>query len=149
MNTNWQEIIDELTPASCTFAGAVSESDISAFEHKLGLALPEDYRSFVSKFGCGSIGPIEIFGLGVNPTGIPSLVWFLNDLEKLGLTPVEAVLPVSPLGDGTYAAILTAPKGAFGRGAVIRWTPGITGTSIEALGSSFSTYLKEAVASSL
>jgi hypothetical protein len=146
MTTNWQGIIDELTPVSCTFAGAVSESDIRAFENERGLTLPEDYRSFVNEFGCGSIGPIEIFGLGVRPTGIPSLIWVLNDLETLGLAPSDSILPVSPLGDGTYAAILTKPKGAFIRGAVIRWTPGSSATSLEVLGSSFSTYLKEAVA---
>ena len=144
-NTNFKAIINELEPAACTLVGSVAEDEIKAFESERGMNLPEDYRSFVREFGCGSIGAIEIFGLGVKPTGIPSLIWVLNDLRRLGLTPPVWVLPVTPLGDGTYAAILTTPRGAFAQGTVIRWTPGSLATKLDALGSSFSAYLKAEV----
>jgi len=147
--TNWQAIINKLEPTACTFVGSVAEDDIKAFESERGMNLPEDYRSFVREFGCGSIGSIEILGLGVKATGIPSLIWALNDLGRLGLAPPASVLPVSPLGDGTYAAILTTPKGAFAQGTVIRWTPGSSSTKVDVLGSSFSSYLKEVVAGCL
>lgn len=150
MNTKdeWQDIFSSFDPSSCQLAGGVAEDEIESFEADTGYVLPEDYRSFVQQYGCGSIGSTEILGLGVKPTGIPSLAWLLRELDKLGLTPPVGVLPVSPLGDGTYAAILAKPKGAFAQGTIIRWTPGSSERRVDVLGSSFAAYLKEAVSKS-
>jgi len=140
-NSNWLEDITIQKTLKCRFAGAVQEKDIVTFEKAYGITLPADYRAFVQKFGCGSIGHIEILGLGVEPVGMPSLPWLLKDLKSLGTMPPVEILPVSPLGDGTYAAVLCKPKSAFSEGTVVRWTPNSKSSRVEVLGSSFSSYL--------
>jgi len=139
--SDWLDDIQEQQQLKYRFAGKVEEREIETFEKEYGLTLPADYRAFIQRLGCGSIGHFEIFGLGVKPVGIPSLPWLLNDLKALDVMPPAEILPVSPLGDGTYAAVLHKPKGAFCKGTVVRWTPNSKSARLEVLGSSFSSYL--------
>ena len=48
---------------SGNWRGSVSDEQISALELVLGVKLPDDYRYFIQKLGCGSINGIEIAGI--------------------------------------------------------------------------------------
>lgn len=137
-----EAVLMGLPAAAKCLHGKVSDQTVADFERQLGLSLPAEYRLFVSKFGCGSIGSLEIFGLGAAPTGIPSLPWFLAQLLKRGVPLPDSVLPFSPLGDGTYAALLCRPEGPFAAGTVMRWTPGVANQRApEVLASGFAAYM--------
>lgn len=62
-------------PNLADFVGEVPESDVLCAEQELNIVLPKDYKKFLTKYGCGNFGSEEIFGVGVKPIGIPSVIW--------------------------------------------------------------------------
>ncbi len=44
-------------------------------EKELNVLLPNDYREFLLRFGCGNLGSQEVYGVGIKPVGIPSVIW--------------------------------------------------------------------------
>ena len=122
------------------FSGAVSEEEVVAAEQGLQLGFPADYREFLLRWGCGNIDSVEIFGLGVEPVGVPSVIWLTTRLrDKYGLP--DHVGPIEDLGDGAYAVLTTLQSEyyAYTSGVVALWTPNAEG--LQKLATSFTDYL--------
>jgi hypothetical protein len=66
MNKN--EIIKQITRVGEYFdaVGKVSETAIHQIEKELDVTLPESYKWYVRNYGHGSIGGVEIYGVGLN-----------------------------------------------------------------------------------
>ncbi len=103
--------------------GPVSDEIVTAAEESLGVVFPPEYRAFLLKYGSGVVGVHEIYGLGGNPTSVPSLLWLVNDLSKSGLKRPTQVVPFYAEGDGDYSAILAAPLAGQRTGSIVYWSP--------------------------
>jgi hypothetical protein len=103
--------------------GPVDEATIVAAEEALGVPMPAQYRSFLLRYGSGTVGQHEIYGLGGSTNGVPNLLWLVEDLRKLGLKRPTQVIPFHAEGDGDYSAILAAPLSGQPTGVVVYWSP--------------------------
>lgn len=101
------------------FVGPIPESEIKVFEDNRGIVTPPPYRDFLRDFGCGNIGPFEIYGLGIKPIGVPSLPWLLNRFETTGIQVPKEILPFHDIGDGHYACIVCKPFQRFQTGDIL------------------------------
>ena len=83
------------------FVGVVSDHEINRAEQDLGVRFPDEYRTFLKKYGCGSLGAEEIFGVGVRPVGIPSAVWATLEQRnaELDFPPSYVVIYNAGLGE--------------------------------------------------
>jgi antitoxin YobK len=115
------EFLNRLTssPLPKAFKGNVSESEIQELETFLGYGLPSDYREFLRNFGCGNCGSLEIYGVGIPPEGVPSLLWLLEQMSNEGFDKSRGILPVVAQGDGSYAALVCKPLSDLQVGAVV------------------------------
>lgn len=105
------------------WTGPVDEREVVAAEEYLGVPLPSAYRSFLLRYGSGSVGSHEIYGLGCPRTGVPNLLWLVDDLRDLGLQRRPQLIPFYAEGDGAYSAVLAAPLSGHPPGAVVYWSP--------------------------
>lgn len=110
-------------PSKARFAGPVSEREVAAAEATLGVHFPDDYRGFLLTHGCGNIGPIEVLGLGVPDTAVPSLLYVVRSLAGEGFATTPTLLPFSPIGDGSWSALVTGPLRDLEPGTVVTWDP--------------------------
>jgi hypothetical protein len=55
--------IEDAKDVSKSFVGAASDDDIAEYELRLGIIIDPEYRLFLSKFGAGSFGFLEIQGI--------------------------------------------------------------------------------------
>lgn len=101
-----------------------SSIDISRFEETYLFKLPNDYKSFLSNLGCGSIGSTEIFGLGCPDTGIPSIVYVLKNIESQNLMLPKGFLPISIGNDGYYICLVTEEFKTYKIDNVVACKPG-------------------------
>lgn len=121
------------SPLQKTFKGNVSESEIRELEAFLGYDLPRDYREFLANFGCGNFGALEIYGVGIPPEGVPSLVWLLEQFRNEGIDLSQGLLPVVAQGDGSYAALVCRPLSELQVGTVVLYDATIEGDSKQLL----------------
>ncbi len=103
--------------------GPVDDAVVMAAEEELGVPVPSSYRDFLLKYGSGIVGHLEIYGLGGPRTGVPSVLWLVDDLRESGLSRPTQVIPFHAEGDGDYSAILAAPLSGQPTGAVVYWSP--------------------------
>ncbi|WP_201714653.1 SMI1/KNR4 family protein [Rossellomorea arthrocnemi] len=75
------ELIEEYED-DCDLLGTVSEEEVRKAENRLGLVFPDSFRLFVLKYGLGDIFSEEIYGVGIEPSGIPSTIWITELLRK-------------------------------------------------------------------
>ncbi|HUP27483.1 MAG TPA: SMI1/KNR4 family protein, partial [Chloroflexia bacterium] len=61
-------IIDSF-PEKVQLAGAVPFEEVWVAEGHLDVTFPDSYREFLQRYGAGSIGDREVYGLGVPTTG--------------------------------------------------------------------------------
>lgn len=104
------------------FFGNVDETIVRKVEEKLELTFPPQYRKFITEYGCGNIGPIEIFGLGPEEESVPNLEWVIKDLRQTRNLP-EYLIPIENIGDGSYAVLSSqyASENEVGEGDVLEW----------------------------
>jgi hypothetical protein len=57
------QLINEAKDVSRTFVGPVNDEQIAEFEKQLGIETDPGYRLFLSNFGAGSFGFLEIMGI--------------------------------------------------------------------------------------
>ncbi len=103
--------------------GPVDEAVVLAAEERLGLPFPAQYRRFVLEYGSGIVGSHEIYGFGGPEVCVPSLIWLVDDLQRVGLKRPAQLLPFHAEGDGAYSAVLAAPLAGYPTGAVVYWSP--------------------------
>lgn len=109
----------ETSTMSKRWFGKVGEEAVKAFETRLDFTLPDQYRAFVKRFGCGNFGAIELFGLGVPDDGIPHAGFVLRQLRSLGASLIEHTLPVAVSPHGEYFHVLCKSWGDFPAGCII------------------------------
>ncbi|MTI83275.1 MAG: SMI1/KNR4 family protein [Firmicutes bacterium] len=138
-----KKLIEEKRDQSYFF-GPVEEKIIKKVEEKLELTFPEDYREFLKEYGCGNIGPIEIFGLGPNIESVPNVEWMIRHLRKTRSLP-NYLIPIENLGDGFYAALTSVNSSDQGvmAGVVLQWNSRMNDP--RRIASSFADYLQERV----
>jgi len=110
-------------PRPARWLGAVSEDTLQTTETTLGITIPPTYRSFLDTYGGGSIGHIEVLGLGIPATGHPSLLFAVRDLEARGFPTCPVLLPVSPIGDGSWVALILQGTSDHPVGSAVIWDP--------------------------
>lgn len=123
--------------------GPVTEEQLLAAEAKIGATLPRDYRTFVAEHGAATSGSTEIYGL-TRADRLPNVLWCIHTLAADGFLTVPVLLPISPVGDGSYVALLLRPTGALPAGAAVYWDPDRRGAvdGIQGLAASdFATWL--------
>jgi hypothetical protein len=128
------------------YASPAPEADILAAEAEIGARLPAAYRAFLAEHGAAVIGSTEVYGLGVPPTGVPHVVWNMRTLANDGFPSAPVLLPISPVGDGSYAAILLRTVGENSAGTVVYWDPDAAGAAAgigEVAAVDFETWLAE------
>lgn len=141
--SQWDKLVNAIEDSEydADFEGAVSEEEVQEAEKELGIRIPEQYRKFLLNYGCGDIEGIQIYGLGVEPDGAPSLLWLIDDLKKNFPLP-ETILPFSESGDGSYAAVVVEDFDEFETGNVIYWDPIHLGPdTFEVAAESFAEYI--------
>lgn len=128
------------------YVGPASEADITAAEAEIGAPLPAAYRAFLAEHGAAVIGSTEVYGLGVPPTGVPHVLWRVRTLARDGFPSTPVLLPISPVGDGSYAALLLRAAGTIPAGTVVYWDPDAAGAAAGIRGiaaPNFETWLAE------
>jgi len=63
-----------LTSMSFDQAGPVSSAAIRSHEQNLKLKFGPDYKRFLSKYGCVSVGPNELYGVCGDNASVPSAI---------------------------------------------------------------------------
>ena len=128
------------------FAGPRDEQVVAEAEAVLGVRFPPSYRTFVLRFGAGSIGAHEFYGV-INTRfsgGVPDGVW-LTLSDRAG--PSELPRTMIAIGDdgmgGTY--VLDTAKAL--EPPVEVWNGGASrpGEPLEQLAPNFATFLLDAV----
>lgn len=123
METKMLDAIIESTAQAAFFAGPVEEAELIQAEERLGQRFPGEYRAFLSSRGCGSIGSLELLGLGIPEKGVPNLMFVVCQLETAGFRVSPDILPVSPIGDGSYIAVVANSLGEYEPGQMVVWNP--------------------------
>jgi hypothetical protein len=89
------------------FVGPRSEALIRQAEAALGGALPAIYRDFVARFGAGSFGASEVYGITSSDfeiSSVPNGIWLTLMQRKAGVLPSH-LLVVGATGDGAFHCI--------------------------------------------
>lgn len=93
------------------FYGPVEEGKIIQAEEQLKICFPEDYRSFLKKYGAGFLGSFEIYGIipNLERKSIPNGIWLTEDLREKDQMP-ESYVAIGFDGFGNYYCIDTQKK---------------------------------------
>lgn len=108
------------------FDGPKPDELISKAENALGLPFPPTYKSFLKKYGCGSIAGKEFYGVihsDFEASGIPDAIWLTLNQRRLYQLPVGIVLIYST-GDGLYYALNSCQVNSDGEYSIVEWNPG-------------------------
>jgi hypothetical protein len=107
--------------ADAEFFGPVSDGQILAASRSIGLPFPEQYREFLSRLGCGSVGSESFIGLG-GPQDL-DVTWVCEALRansrQKPLPP--SLIPLRADGFGNYDAIDTAQRTAEDEFRIVEW----------------------------
>jgi hypothetical protein len=69
-------LLIESRPDYSHFVGARTEAVVGADETALGVQFPPAYRAFVLRYGAGSFGSLEVYGVIAGAgQGLPDVVW--------------------------------------------------------------------------
>ena len=87
--------------------GPIPDQVVARAESKLGCAFPPEYRDFLLRFGCGSFGSFEVYGIvgsDIEVACVPNGVWLTQDEQNNGCIPTDKIILAS-LGNGEYYTI--------------------------------------------
>ncbi|MGA4722181.1 SMI1/KNR4 family protein [Fictibacillus nanhaiensis] len=84
------------------FIGEIEEEMIVAAETDLKVIFPKSYRFFLKRYGAGDIFGEEIFGLGLEESGIPSMPWITKKLREEEGLPNSLICVYSTGYDNEY-----------------------------------------------
>ena len=138
MNNN--KLMTEISMSSKPqfWAGGVAEKTVLEAEARLKLSFPADYIEFLKTFGAGSLGSLEIYGLGCPATGVPNVEFVIKALDESGTTLPDGLIPVALEDNGGYACLVCKKSSIGPLGCVVDFS----GESLEVIGSSFTEYLE-------
>lgn len=105
------------------FVGPVPFEEIWVAEGSLGVRFPDSYREFIQRYGAGSFGGVEIFGLGVPDTGLPNVVWATEAIRAADdFFPGDLVV-IQDSGQGDLLCLATARMTDENECPVVQWIP--------------------------
>ena len=99
-----EELIEQNEELS-DFVGACPSELIEKAEHKLGVKFPDSYREFLLRYGAGSFGSEEIYGVikdDFDNSGIPDAVWYTLKQRKEVELPEDLIIIYSTGGEGMF-----------------------------------------------
>ncbi len=127
--------------------GEIPIEAIDKIEGVLGVRFPEDYRSFLNRYGAITIGEVCIYGISSPVDREPSIVWALDALWKVSPEIPKNLIPIQDLGESKGIACLQCQKSQSptSDASVVLWKfdskPGPQ--SIVTLEHDFATYLSQ------
>lgn len=95
------EIIED-HPDDADFIGEIKEHMINSAEAALNVNFPISYRLFLEKYGLGDIFGEEIYGLGIEENGVPSMTWITKHFRQEEGLPNHLVCFYFTGYDGVY-----------------------------------------------
>ncbi|WP_051827287.1 SMI1/KNR4 family protein [Metabacillus indicus] len=104
MTINRALAIIEANLEEADFVGEIDDQIIRDAESKLGIKLPESYKVFLKKYGLGDIFGEEIYGLGTDDTGVPSMIWITEEFRRTENLP-HSLICVYFADDGEYLCL--------------------------------------------
>lgn len=103
--------------------GPVDTSVIEGVEAELKVDFPLEYRQFIERYGRGIIGSTEIYGLGGDESSRFNVLNVIRNMESLSIKRPPILIPISPIGNGDYSAILAEVHEDLAQGTVVFWSP--------------------------
>lgn len=116
------EIIDA-NPELADFVGPAPFEEVWVAEGQLEVTFPQSYREFLQRYGAGSFGGRQVYGLGVPDTGLPSVVYATQALrESDDFFPGDLVV-VEDTGEGDLLCLATSRMNEENECPVVQWIP--------------------------
>jgi antitoxin YobK len=116
-------------------------------EQALGVIFPPSYRQFLTDFGSGGFGSLEVYGiLGADfkNSGIPDGIWYtLKKRQDHNVELARKYVIIEHGGDGTCVAIDTSRRDIDGECPLVRI--GLDGEPVEPVSDSFGSWLLDEV----
>lgn len=72
--------------------------EIADIERRMGVILPDKYKTFMTRYGGGMFGFLDLLPVAANPEGHDDDVWTVNSREF----PDRSFVAVAPVGTGDY-----------------------------------------------
>ncbi|MEW8475275.1 MAG: SMI1/KNR4 family protein [Candidatus Thiodiazotropha endolucinida] len=129
------EKIEDAKDVNRSFAGPASDDDIAEYEEQLGIKVDPEYRLFLSKYGAGSFGFLEIQGIVPKEKRIESdprdSTYNTQRLRYNLESPMgSALYVIGTIGDGCEWVLRSGDEGE-GQSPVYSWDMGIDYSSHE------------------
>lgn len=110
------------------FAGPRSGNLIKLAENTLGIQFSGMYRSFLEKYGAGSFGSQEIYGVissDFENSSVPDAIWYtLTERKEIGLLP--NLLVIYDTGAGELFCLDFNQSNKDNEPAVVSFVPGVS-----------------------
>ncbi|MBN3555708.1 SMI1/KNR4 family protein [Fictibacillus nanhaiensis] len=98
------EIIEDHSD-DADFIGEIKEQIIDSAEAALNVKFPMSYRLFLKKYGLGDIFGEEIYGLGIEENGVPSMTWITKHFRREEGLPNHLICFYFTGYDGVYLCL--------------------------------------------
>ncbi|GEM_PF-1369472 len=128
-----------------TKTGGVAKEAIDKVESILGVKFPEDYRSFLGRYGAISTGDTTIYGICTPFNREPSIVWALDGLWKVSPDIPKNLIPIQHLTASREMVCIECQPSATDHASIVRWSleSKQDTQSIVRLNQDFSNYLSQ------
>lgn len=146
--TKAAEIIDANYDLAA-FVGGVPFEEVWVAENYLEVRFPDSYREFLQRYGAGSFGGKEVYGLGVPATGLPNVVWATEALRASDdFFPADLVV-IQDTGEGDILCLATSRMNDQNECPVVQWIPEMSfeEQAFEVVNSTFAHFLLRLVRS--
>jgi len=116
-------LIDAAPETQKHVAGPVSDAMIADAESLLAVTFPASFQAFLRRYGCGGVGPVDIYGL-YHPVDAtypmpPPLISYNLDERAEGM-PLDILL-IESCGTGDHYALELTSPGFSGEPRVVVW----------------------------
>jgi hypothetical protein len=131
------------------FVGPVPFEEVWVAESYLAVRFPDSYREFLQRYGAGSFGGRDVYGLGVPDTALPNVVWATDALRGADdFFPADLVV-IQDTGEGDILCLATSRLNDDNECPVVQWIPDLTfeEQAFEVVNSTFAHFLLRLVRS--
>ncbi len=105
------------------FVGGVPFEEVWVAESYLGVSFPNSYKEFLQRYGAGSFGGVDIYGLGAPETGLPNVVWATDALRASDDFFPEDLVVIQDTGQGDILCLVTSRMNDDNECPVVQWIP--------------------------
>lgn len=115
-------IIDSF-PDLVQLAGPVPFEEVWVAEGQLAVTFPDSYREFLQKYGAGSVGGSDVYGLGVPASGLPNVIYATEIMRASDdFFPGDLVV-IQDTGEGDILCLATSRMNEDNECPVVQWIP--------------------------